>query len=371
MPLLQDSQPLQEAAVHSKRKYPLFLLMNKIIYASNSNYQLIDYEFNEIRQEPVVLVFVPSSKEDYVFKERQESELIQKLNLNLSKVISLDDSTSNQKWQEAIQSADVLYLHGGNPLVFLEYIKEKEVFDAIKSFTGLMIGISAGAMLLSDTICLTPSNDEYTKFVVEKALSRSTLNIFPHMNFKEVVSSATITMDGLMRIEDLVKLSSQVEIDLLADNHFIILENNQLRYIGDYFYKIKQGRLYQLVNDEFIEIEITPTKQIERVDVSYFTTVYNSMEEALILGKSRWLFNLDVEQLSQSIELSLLGLKESGLAYQQVNRDDFKSWLIDHPQCRYCSLSLSLVEGRVIERLSIRTRYMKLIENLKVFPSIS
>lgn len=344
--------------------------MKKIIYASNSNYEIIHDELQELRRKPSVLVFVPSSKEPYVFKERQETQLLEDLNLNLKEVISLDDQMSQAVWQSAIKKADCLYLHGGNPLVFLEYMKEKEVLESIKQFNGFVIGISAGAMLLSENIVLTPSNEEYTQFVIEPALNKANLNIFPHLNFSEVMTQGVMTGDGLMQVSDLLELSHHVVIDCLADHHFIVKEGDQLRYYGDHFYQLKDGLVYKLMNEDYKQIDWNPSNVYQRNDVSHFYAVYDTMEEAIKAGRVSWLFNLDHSQQAQSVDLALMNLVETGMAYQQADEDDFKSWLIDHPQTRFCTLSLTKINESVLEHLTIRTRYMKFIEQMKVWPKL-
>lgn len=344
--------------------------MKKIIYASNSNYEVISHELEELRTKPIVLVFVPSSKEEYVFKQRQEAQLIEKLDLNTKEVISLDDQMSSDHWNKAIQKADCLYLHGGNPLIFLDYIQEKGVLESIKNFNGTVIGISAGAMLLSENIVLVPSNEEYTQFVVEPALNKSPLNIFPHLNFSEVITQGVMTGDGLMNVEDLLNLSKEVTIDCLADQHFIVKEGQKLTYYGDHFYQFTDEKVYKLINQEFKEINWTPSSVYQHTDVTHFYTVYESMTQALNEGRVAWLFNLDVSLEAQSLDLALMNLVETGVAYQQANESDFKSWLIDHPQTRYCTLSLTKHDNRVLEHLTIRTRYMKFIEQMKVWPKL-
>lgn len=344
--------------------------MSKIIYASSSHYELIRQHLEEYRQKELNLVFVPSSSFEYVFKERQEEELLECLDLTLKSIISLDDTMSNREWQQALLGADVIYLHGGNPVVFKDYLIEKECWELLKEHQGLLIGVSAGAMLLSENIVITPSNEEYPDFVNDPALNRGPINIYPHLNFSDVVTAGVETMDGLMSLEHFAQLSYDTPIDFLADDHFIVNEENKLVYLGDWFYRIDKGKLYLIEENQHYRIDITPTTTLEISDVTIFSDVYNSMEEALKFGKVKSLFNLDTSIKQQPSTLSLMNLVEEGYAYQQADLDHFKSWIIDNPQVKYCSLSYREVDGRVIERLKIRTRYMKLIEKLKIWPKI-
>lgn len=335
-------------------------MINKYIYASSSDYDLISDELKELKDTPKTLVFVPSSKIEYPFRLTQEAELIDKLDLNLREVISLVDEVPN--WPEIISRADILYLHGGNPLVFKEYLQEKQVWELIQNFKGTIIGISAGSMLMSQNIALTPSNEEYTQLILEPAYGFSSLNIFPHMNYQEVMTSQTVTGDGVMRISDLFELSKTVPIDLLADNHFIIQEKDELKYIGDYFYRIDNERIYSLIDNEWIELDYQDNSLDQSVETNDFERLYNSMDEAIQNGCLATHFN--------DKSFSFFGIEESLELKQQLDLPQLKTWIIEHPEFRYATLSLIQINERVLERLTFRTRYLKFFEQWKVWPKL-
>ena len=332
----------------------------KYIFASSSRFDLISDEFEALRKKPRKLVFVPSSSVEYPFRITQEEELQQKLDLNLSSVISLTDEYPN--WQEAILTADILYFHGGNPLVFQDYLKEKQVYDIIKNFEKTIIGISAGAMLMSQNITLTPSNDEYNEFVVQEAYGFGPVNIFPHLNFSEVLPSQTITGDGVMRLSDLIKLSYETQIDLLADDHFIVVENNKLHYRGDYFYQIKDGIIKTLVNNEWIKLNYQDNTLNQSEETTNFERVFNSMSEAMSKGF--------YTSLLSKPDFSFFHLNEPLHISQQLDLKHLKTWVIEHPEFRYATLSLTKIDNRVLEKFVFRTRYLKSFEQVKVWPKL-
>ena len=56
---------------------------------------------------------------------------------------------SRSKILEILKKYDVLYLPGGDPEILYETIKEKRLVKAIKDFRGIIIGNSAGAIVLT------------------------------------------------------------------------------------------------------------------------------------------------------------------------------------------------------------------------------
>lgn len=335
-------------------------MINKYIYASSSRYDLIYDEFEDLRKTPQSIVFVPSSKVEYPFRLQQEQEILQRLNLTLASSFSLTDEVED--WSSIIKSSTILYLHGGNPLVFLDYLKEKGVFDLIKNYKGTIIGLSAGAMLMSENIVLTPSNEEYNQFITKPAFGFSHLNIFPHLNYQTILPSQSSTGDGIMKTEDLIQLSYQAPIDLLADDHFIVVENNKIKYLGDYFYRIDKGQVQLMIDNVWHDINYHPINLDNSILTTSFDQVYNSMNEAMNEGYYHHLFSLN--------SFSFFSLDEPMIIHQQCNHPSLKTWILNHPEFVYGCLSLIQIDERTIERFTFRTRYLKVFEELKIWEKL-
>lgn len=325
--------------------------MEKIILASSSHYSLISDELEPLRKKLNTLVFVPSSKEPYPYQQQQEQGIISELNIPLKEVISLDPNKDD--WLEIINQGDVIYLHGGNPLVFKALLLEKGVYKALQGHKGTLIGLSAGAMILSENIVLTPSNEEYTEMVIETALNKAPVNIFPHMNFKEIVDDVMETGDGDMKMSDLIELSYQVNIDLLADDSFIISDNQGLRYYGPYFYVLKDGQIYNK-NNEVIQLPQRATRFKKGLELK---NSFTSFEEAIQEGFYSF--------FSQS-QYCLLSIPQKGELLVQQDNQQIKSFIIIHPEINYGTLSYELIDGVIVETLRLKTRYLEVIENFKV-----
>lgn len=84
-----------------------------------------------------------------------------------------------RKW---IDESSFLMLMGGDPFDQKEMCEELGIIDNIKDYKGVMMGFSAGAMLMSKKIIITPCSDEYPEFHIEDGLNLDGISIFPHNN---------------------------------------------------------------------------------------------------------------------------------------------------------------------------------------------
>lgn len=334
--------------------------------------QTIRQQLKAVMNKPMTLIFVPSSKVEYPTRKEFEQDFVNQLNemsIKPKQVISLNPDSTKEEFQKAFEAADFIYLHGGNPLVFMDFLKEKKVKKFLKHYQGVIMGLSAGAMLMSENIVLTPTNEEYPDFVVQKALGYQNVNIFPHMNFDKVVYSTYMTGDGLVHLEDLLRLSHQVDIQLLRDGNFIV---NQEK-IGADFYLLKKGKLYRFHEHKYQPINFDPhyLNLEDQKDAIVIKTIFDTMDEATTKGYLNLLCHANCKEVIQPLTLSLLKLEEHGTLYQQSNFSTLKTWVLNNPQLKYGTLVLEEFKGKIRETLTIRTRYLKIIENKNIIEKLA
>lgn len=56
------------------------------------------------------------------------------------------------------------------------------IIDELKNYKGVMLGFSAGAMLMSKYIIVTPCSEKYPEFHIEEGLNLDGISIYPHNN---------------------------------------------------------------------------------------------------------------------------------------------------------------------------------------------
>ena len=84
-----------------------------------------------------------------------------------------------------------------------------------------MLGYSAGAMLMSKYIIITPCSEEYPNFHIEEGLNLDGISIYPHNNTTlEIYPDTLVVGDEIYQKEDLIKVAREYEaFYLLQDNY--------------------------------------------------------------------------------------------------------------------------------------------------------
>lgn len=71
----------------------------------------------------------------------------------------ISESNSRQDIKRNFNNSGTIYLPGGNTETLLQNVKEKELVSLVKSFEGVIIGNSAGALVLCKDVVLTKDED--------------------------------------------------------------------------------------------------------------------------------------------------------------------------------------------------------------------
>ena len=119
-----------------------------------------------------------------------------------------------------IQEASFIMLMGGDPFKQKEMCEKLGIIEDLKSFDGIMMGFSAGAMLMSKYIIITPCSLEYPEFRIENGLDFDNLSIYPHNNTSNIEYPDVLSVgEETYKKQDLIKVANQYgKFYLLQDN---------------------------------------------------------------------------------------------------------------------------------------------------------
>lgn len=133
--------------------------------------------------------------------------------------IIIDPEMSQVEAQNAVREASFIMLMGGDPFKQKELCKKLGLLEELKKYDGVMLGFSAGAMLMSKYIIITPCSEEYPEFHIEEGLNLDGFSIYPHNNTnKEEYPDTLVVGDETYKKEDLIKVANQYgEYYLLQD----------------------------------------------------------------------------------------------------------------------------------------------------------
>lgn len=193
---------------------------------------------------------VEKAKEKYIpiFKEHFKNVGIKFEQINL-----ITPELSSEQAKEVIKNASFIMITGGNPFHLKDMCKELDILDELKNYQGIMLGYSAGAMLMSKYIIIVPCSEEYPDFHIEEGLNLDNLSIYPHNNIDSEIYPEYIDVEGeVTRKDDLVRVSGEYgEFFLLQDNNndiSIIKSNNgNIEY-----YTENNGKIWKVTKDNII-----------------------------------------------------------------------------------------------------------------------
>ena len=118
------------------------------------------------------------------------------------------------------ENASFIVLMGGCPFKQKQLCENLGIMQQLKDYKGIMVGISAGAMLMSKNIIITPCSAEYPDFHIEDGLNLDGISIYPHNNTSNVnYPDELVVGDETYKKSDLIEAARQCgPFYLLQDN---------------------------------------------------------------------------------------------------------------------------------------------------------
>lgn len=184
-------------------------------------------------------------------------EHFRKVGINFENSYLIDSSTKNAK--ELVDNASFIMLMGGDPFAQKELCESLDIIDNLKNYNGVLLGMSAGAMLMSKYIIITPCSEEYPDFHIEEGINLSNISIYPHNNFEGNEYPDVLNIgDETYKKEDLLKVASQYGEFYLLQDHFVdrgITNVSLIRTCGNdmEFICEQEGKIF-LCNSNGIEL---------------------------------------------------------------------------------------------------------------------
>lgn len=170
-----------------------------------------------------------------------------------------------KKW---IDESSFLMLMGGDPFDQKEMCENLGIIDNIKNYKGIMMGFSAGAMLMSKYMIITPCSEEYPDFHIEEGLNFDNISIYPHNNTSSEEYPDILDIGGeIYKKEDLIKVAKEYGKFYLIQDYpredglfdiSIIKANNGIIE----FYTENNGKIWE-VTDDISLLSSTQNKKIK------------------------------------------------------------------------------------------------------------
>jgi len=197
------------------------ILMGGGDYRENENEKIDRFIINKVGKKAsfVFVSFAVSEPEKREKRIKSIIEIYSKIGVKNFKTID-ETKMSKKEMQNEIKKADVLFLIGGDPRLLLESLNKLELKEEIKNFKKLIVGFSAGGMVLSKT-CVIPKgmDKQYPKTIYLEGLNLIKESFIPH--YKKEFDK---TLKDISKKVDIYAISSAeaLYIDLLTKDYEIL-----------------------------------------------------------------------------------------------------------------------------------------------------
>ena len=230
-------------------------VVREIVKCDNSNHFIDRLKFASPKIN--TLVFIASDPDGASKTDEYADVFVKALNLDdfgIEKLIIIDHRFDGDV-EQAILSADVVVLAGGNVPTQNKYFKEINLKSILHKYKGVIIGQSAGSMNCCDIVYTQPEEDEeFEDKAYQRKLSGLGLvnfSIMPHMNNAYDIDEQGHPSVMEMCLED----SYTIPHYGICDFGFIEIHSNKATAYGKTLF-IKDGKCIALCGDkEKIEIK--------------------------------------------------------------------------------------------------------------------
>ena len=158
------------------------------------------------------IVYIPGAYDDIskstdIYVPRY-TNYFKQVGIEFNEIHILSKDSINAK--ELVNNASLVMLMGGDPFEQIKLCRKLDIIEELKNYKGVMIGYSAGAMIMSKYIIITPCSLEYPEFHIEEGLNLDNISIYPHNNTNSEIYPDILELeDETYKKEDLLLVANK------------------------------------------------------------------------------------------------------------------------------------------------------------------
>lgn len=177
--------------------------------------QIILKDFN-FKQTFLIIPFATKEERRMKWIEAIKSSF-SKIKRNINFDTLLEEDTKNEKTKKILHS-DLIFFTGGSPEVLIDKIYKGGILNLIKSYKGILVGYSAGALAFSD-FCFILKDKDYPRSQIIKGLGIVDFTTSVHYEDNEK--------------EEISFFSKYRKIYTIPNNSAIIVTNKNISFFGN------------------------------------------------------------------------------------------------------------------------------------------
>ncbi|QYK02913.1 Type 1 glutamine amidotransferase-like domain-containing protein [Shewanella psychrotolerans] len=198
---------------------------------SNTASQAVSYLFSVFNTH-VSIGYLASEHEPNKHYFQQTQGFYTQFNGQMSCYVDLQQGYSDEKFNTLCQ-ADVIHLAGGDTFGFLADLQRRDKLNQLRAFArkgGIIVGVSAGAMLLTPNIMSAfLCGDENSAMLDDfSALALLPYQFVPHADFSQNGVDLSVAASRLFNHDDLVRYP----LIFCSDGDAVVYQNNHVIGFG-------------------------------------------------------------------------------------------------------------------------------------------
>ncbi|MGD0643329.1 MAG: Type 1 glutamine amidotransferase-like domain-containing protein [Candidatus Bathyarchaeia archaeon] len=206
----------------------LYLLGGENVFKRSAR-EVNERAFQDAGEPPIVLIF-PWARASFDKGYKKRKKLIDYFtSLGAGTINFIDYSDSNEMIAKKMADSNLVYLTGGIASVLVERLKNMGVDRLLRTYSGVIIGRSAGALALCRKCIITCRSDSKVKIINGLGLADLTLKV----HYKPEKDNA------------LERLSKHEKICAVPEGSALVYNNDACSFIGE-VYLFENGKKYTL-----------------------------------------------------------------------------------------------------------------------------
>ena len=185
---------------------------------------------------------------------------LEEVGIGFERKIILSEDMSREEQRCNIKDADLVYLMGGYPFSQKAFLEECGLCECLQKYSGVVLGVSAGAMNMSKYIIMVTDGANSDETRVEEGLGLVDFSVFPHCAFSgdtfaasfyigpDLVESQKL-LSACEEKGDVYFLQNKTETDTLKISFIRVKEGKKE------FVRIYDGRVWKATENGFELIE--------------------------------------------------------------------------------------------------------------------
>lgn len=218
------------------------------------------------------IVFIASSFDTFEKNDYFINRLIgffKDISIRFNKINIIDNRISKEEAKDIVKNSDIVFIIGGDPKKEMDSINEYGLSNILRDRDGITIGVSAGSINMAKDV-IYMDEDEHKTIIKYKGIGLTDICIYPHMDFNNI--------DYLKEMFD---VSKEQKITGLPNESFIVIEDNDIKYINEHYDFENETIDYKGVDAE--KINHVGTIELETDRLILRKTTMEDYEEAFYL----------------------------------------------------------------------------------------